>query len=512
MAGVLSKDSISTLAIGLVAVFLLRTLVERIRRPKYLPGPRRLPIVGNLFDMPETESWVTYRQWKDTYGDAIYLEILGSPLVILNSYKACIELLEKRAEIYSDRPVGTMANIIMGWSQSVVMAPYNDRWRRFRRICAQTMRKDAVKQFHPIQEREVARYLGTLLKDPKHYMANFRFTAARSLLWNIYGIQVNESNSPIITTAEKAMAMGVFAAQPGNFLVDFFPALAHVPSWFPGTGWKEFARKGRILAYEMVNIPFDMTVKEMKSGDHEPSFTSINLEKNEDEDIVKWCSASMLSGNVASMHNFFLAMALNPDVQKRCQAEIDSVTGGSRLPVIADRDNLPYVNATMWELLRWQPVSPLALPHRVTKDDVYNGCFIPAGTVVMGNTWAVARDPDLFEDPDRFNPDRYLPYFDKTIPHDPAKLPLNPNEFAFGFGRRICAGLHYAETMFLISMARVLATFDIGKETDQNGNQITPELKFNSSIVREPFDFECSIKPRSEAAEALALSTIGSLY
>jgi len=54
------------------------------------------------------------------------------------------------------------------------MAPYNDRWRRFRRICAQSMRKDAVKNFHPIQEREVGRYLGTLLKDPDHYMQNFR--------------------------------------------------------------------------------------------------------------------------------------------------------------------------------------------------------------------------------------------------------------------------------------------------------------------------------------------------
>ena len=55
-----------------------------------------------------------------------------------------------------------------------MMAPYNERWRRFRRITAQSMRKDAIKQFHPIQEREVARYLGSLLKDTDNYMANFR--------------------------------------------------------------------------------------------------------------------------------------------------------------------------------------------------------------------------------------------------------------------------------------------------------------------------------------------------
>ncbi|KAF8907819.1 cytochrome P450 [Gymnopilus junonius] len=511
MASILSRENAYPIALGLVAILAVRMIAGWIRRPKYLPGPPRLPLVGNLFDMPESESWVTYNKWKETYGDAIYLEILGSPLVILNSYKACIDLLEKKSDIYSDRPIGIMANILMGWNKAVMMSPYNDRWRRFRRITAQSMRKDAIKQFHPIQEREVARFLGSLLEDPDHYMENFRLAAGRSLLWNVYGLPVDDSNNPIITTTEKAMEIGVFAAQPGNFLVDFFPALQYVPSWFPGTGWKEFARKGRVLAHDMAEIPFDMTLKEIKSGNNEPSFTSINLGKNEDPDIVKWCSGSMLAAgadtSVASVHAFFLTMTLFPEVQKRCQAEIDAVTGGTRLPEIADRDSLPFLSATMWEMMRWQPVSPLALPHRVLKDDIYNGCFIPAGTVILGNTW----DPELFEEPDKFIPERYLPYFDKSIPHDPAKLPLEPNEFAFGYGRRICAGMHYAETMFLISIARVLSTFDITKVKDANGNEITPELKFNSSIVRETLEFPCVIKPRSEAARALVLSSLKSI-
>lgn len=118
-------------------------------------------------------------------------------------------------------------------------------------------------------------------------------------------------------------------------------------------------------------------------------------------------------------------MLLHPEIQKKCQAEIDAVCNNERLPDIADRDQFPYLSATMKELMRWQPVSPLgmfhishlhlefsdilpcpALPHRVIKDDVFNGeviwlmvpyliltlydlsgCFIPAGTVVMGNTW-----------------------------------------------------------------------------------------------------------------------------
>ncbi|KAF8149460.1 cytochrome P450 [Crassisporium funariophilum] len=508
----ITRDALAATFLSLVAAYILRLIALRLQRPKYLPGPPRLPIVGNLFQMPESEAWVTYLEWKEIYGDAIYLEIFGSPIVILNTYQGCIDLLEKRSEIYSDRPIGYMVNHLMGWVKAVTMAPYNDRWRRYRRMLAQSMRKEAVKQFHPIQEREVARYLGSLIKDPEHFMENFRFTAGRSLLYNVYGIEVDEANDPIITTAEKAMEVGVFAAQPGNFLVDFFPALLRVPSWFPGAGWKEFARKGRILANDMVDIPFDKTVENMKSGDYEPSFTSINLEKKEEADLVKWCSGSMLSAgtdtSVASVRAFFLAMILNPDVQQRAQAEIDAVIGNDRLPTIADRENLPYLNAVMKELMRWQPVSPLALPHRAVKDDVYNGCFIPAGTVVMGNTWAVTRDPSLFEDPDRFIADRYLPY-ELDAPHKPKETPLDTSEFAFGYGRRICAGMHYAENMLFISMARIVATFDLKMAKDPQGNDVVPEAKFNSSIVREALPFKCSIQPRSEAARALVTSSLG---
>ncbi|KAF9483149.1 cytochrome P450 [Pholiota conissans] len=503
----LTQDNVFLLLTALIGLVILKLAVSWSKRPKYLPGPPRLPLIGNLLQMPESEAWVTYKKWGEKYGDAMYLEIMGSPLVILNSYNSIVDILEKRSDIYSDRPVGVMANILMGWSQAVVMAPYNDRWRRFRRLTTAAMRKDAAKQFHPVQEKEVARYLGSLVKDPEHFMENFRLAAGRSLLYNFYGIDVKGADDPIITTAEKAMSMATFAAQPGNFLVDFFPALVHVPKWFPGAGWKKFAEEGKGLAVEMVNIPFNITKKAMEAGTNETSFTSINLDKKEDEDIVKWCAGTMLSGtkitSVASVHAFFLAMVLHPDIQKRCQEELDSVIGPDRLPVVADRDNLPYLSATMKELMRWQPVSPLALPHRLIKDDVYKGAVIPAGTVVMANTWAVTRDPSLFPNPEKFDPNRYLPMFDKSIPHDPKDLPLDTESFAFGFGRRICAGMHYADSMLLISMARILSTFDIRPAKDANGKEIIPDIKFNSDIVRESLDFKCSITPRSDAAKAL---------
>lgn len=97
------------------------------------------------------------------------------------------------------------------------------------------------------------------------------------------------------------------------------------------------------------------------------------------------------------MTAFILAMTLHPAIQARAQAELDALLRvdspssdqqqWTRLPTFADRVRLPYVNALVLEVLRWNPAVPLGLAHRVTRDDVYRGYFIPQGTVVWANIW-----------------------------------------------------------------------------------------------------------------------------
>ena len=80
-------------------------------------------------------------------------------------------------------------------------------------------------------------------------------------------------------------------------------------------------------------------------------------------------------------------MVVYPEVQRKAQAELDSVIGLSRLPNFDDRKSLPYINALCKEILRWHPLIPLAFPHRVLQDDIYGDYFIPGGSVVLGNAW-----------------------------------------------------------------------------------------------------------------------------
>jgi cytochrome P450 len=82
-------------------------------------------------------------------------------------------------------------------------------------------------------------------------------------------------------------------------------------------------------------------------------------------------------------------MVFYPKAQRKAQAELDSVTGMNRMPDFEDRESLPYVNALCNEVLRWHPVTPLAIAHRVMQDDVYGNYFIPGGSIVIGNAWCV---------------------------------------------------------------------------------------------------------------------------
>lgn len=115
-------------------------------------------------------------------------------------------------------------------------------------------------------------------------------------------------------------------------------------------------------------------------------------------------TVATLDQSVSTVYSFFLAMTLYPEIQKKAQAEIDAVIGSERLPRLSDRGSLPYVEAIVLELLRWQPVTPLGkspllycsvrrligsagVPHRVTEDNEYDGYHIPKHSIVMVNAW-----------------------------------------------------------------------------------------------------------------------------
>jgi len=295
--------------------------------------------------------------------------------------------------------------------------------------------------------------------------------------------------------------------------VDMLPWLQCVPSWLPGAGFRRKAKAWSELRRSMVEPPFRMVKEQMAQGNFRPSFASSGLErvhrrgssKHEDEDLVQDVAGTMYVAasdtTVSTLSTLVLAMLRYPDVQRKAQAELDGMLNGS-LPTFQNQESLPYVNAVVKEAFRWNMVLPFGVPHSSTSDDVYNGYFIPKGTMIIPNVWSILYDEEMYPDPYRFNPDRYL------VNGKPNPAVRDPRTACFGFGRRICPGRHMAYSSVWITAASMLATMNITKAINENGKVIEPSWEYDSSIMHIPKRFPCSIKPRSAHAESLIRSAV----
>ncbi|KIJ60731.1 hypothetical protein HYDPIDRAFT_98167 [Hydnomerulius pinastri MD-312] len=497
---------------GVLTLYVVRRRKQRARYP-FPPGPKPLPLIGNLRDLPLKDEAVTYNQWAKKYGDLVYANVIGRHLLFVNSPQIAIDLFEKRSVNYSDRNELPMINDLMGWDWSFGHMPYGDRWKKHRKMFERQFRPAVAPTYWPLQRKEVHTLLRNILDSPDELIEHLRHNAASVIMNVIYGIEIAPKSDRYIDIAEQALDGMARAAAPGAFLVDIFPWLKYVPAWVPGAGFQKKAAAWKKSVLEMRDAPFEAVQSALAAGTASPCFVShlindLNSKENlEDQvEIIKGCAglayAAGAESTVSSLSSFFLSMVLHPDVQAKAQAELDSVVGPGRLPDYNDRLSLPYINAIVKEVLRWNPVAPLGLPHMVTKDDIYNGYFIPAGTTVIGNTWTILHDERNYTQPMDFMPERFL-NADGTENGEV----LDPATAAFGYGRRICPGRFMADATIWVSVACILTVFNIRPGKDKNGEPVNVEAEFQSGMICHPKPFSYEIYPRSEAAKAIIKET-----
>ncbi|KAF8876756.1 cytochrome P450 [Infundibulicybe gibba] len=483
---------------------------KRANKMPLPPGPPAKPIIGNLWDLPKQYAWLHYAKMAETYGEIIHLNIFGRPLIILNSMKATTELLDKRSANYSDRPRLIMADELVGLNWDLAHMHYSDRWRVHRKTFNQYFQQRAIPDYHPVLNEATATLLHSLAATPEDFITHVRQHSGAIILRVVYGYDVRASHDHYVSLAGKAVQGLLQVVSTGKFLVDFLPVLKHVPEWMPGAGFKRKAKEWAQNMKELREAPFDLFKEGMARGNNVPCFVHDNLEqmKNaaqndpEREEIIKNCAGiAYLAGadtTISMVLTWMLAMAHYPEVQRRAYEEMVAVVGKSRLPDFKDRPHLPYMEAMVTEALRWNPITPMAVPHRAVADDVYEGYLIPEGATVLGNAWAILHDPAIYPEPYEFQPERYL-----TEPKPP-----HPGSIGvFGFGRRACPGRYLGTSSGWIAIASILSAFHITKSVDANGKTVEPPIEYTDGLIVLPKPFKISITPRSrESLEFIRLA------
>lgn len=148
-------------------------------------------------------------------------------------------------------------------------------------------------------------------------------------------------------------------------------------------------------------------------------------------------------------------LLLNPDCMQKMQAELDDVVGRGRLPTLDDRVSMPYVEASLREIMRLEAIAPNAIAHRAAKDTTLEGYDVKADTVVIATLYAFHLDEQLWgADADKFRPERFLDENGKLSPKLDQSLP-------FGLGARLCAGETFARNTFFLVATALLQNFNI---------------------------------------------------
>ncbi|KAI0634877.1 CyP450 monooxygenase [Trametes polyzona] len=497
------------LVLGSAAVYFLTYWRSSNRKLPYPPGPPRLPIIGNARDMPSRNAGVDYRALSDKYGDLVYLDVVGQPMLLLGTHEAAVDLLDKRSTIYSDRIYSPVVDL-GGFDWVLTMIHYGAWWRRHRKAFHQFFSPNAIISLRPLQRKRVSHFLARLLETPEAFTDHIRHLFAATIMHIAYGIDVAEEHDEYVTIVEKGLAAFSNSLVPGKYIIELFPILRYLPGWLPGVRFKRELAQAKTLAHRLRNLPWKRTLDAIRKGSATPSMTTVLMERIStlgdqeaaEEEIVARNTVAVAYGagadtTLSSIQALFLILASFPEAQRKAQAELDAVVGPSRLPDFDDQEALPYVAAVIKECLRWHAIVPLGIPHRLVEDDEYRGYHIPKGTLVISNIWAYSRNEKQYPDPEAFLPERFL----KDGKLNPSIL--DPAEFAFGYGRRICPGRYFAEASLFLIVSSVLHTLDVSAPLDANGQPVKLEGKMTAGVISYPEPFECVIKPRAPWAEAL---------
>ncbi|OAA80555.1 cytochrome P450 [Akanthomyces lecanii RCEF 1005] len=371
--------------------------------------------------------------------------------------------------------------------------------------------------FYGYVDREVKRYLMTLLVDPARFHDNARELTGR--IMTTLSIDDAAQGARFGAKATETLRQMSISGPIINALTPLY-ALCDMVGYNP---WRTFEekREGEMRRWWRQNLQVAKKrflhgslpentwsyryLAQVAAGEGSKGKNPSLEQSSEEEDFAACMLGFQTMVGVVTVAGpiqyFIMAMGLHPEWQKKMQEEIDRVCG-DRMPQIGDYEQLPTVRACVKESLRWRSTVPLGVPHRCEEDVEYRGVTIKKDDVVLACEWALNRVPEQYPDPENFRPERWLergwPTYMEPLSRYP-NLREGKGMHTFGWGRRMCLGQSIADHELFIVGASVVWGFSVSvKKCPLTGEEIVfDDQATNSSVILEPTTFPMNLKPRS---------------
>ncbi|XP_060087072.1 cytochrome P450 2K6-like [Heteronotia binoei] len=464
--------------------------------PKFPPGPRPLPLIGNLHLLDLKWPYRTMFKLSKQYGPVFSIQLGLQKTVVLAGYKTVKEALVNQADAFADRAVVPVFEDF-DHGHGIVFSN-GENWKVMRRFTLTTLRDYGMGK-KTIEDRIVEECHFLINKFASFEGKPFETTAimnaavANIIVTILLGKRIEYEDPMFIRLLNLVYENVRLIGKPSVRLYNMFPALGFL------SGGRKTVLKNRDELHDFIQATFIEHLKELDVNDQR-SFIDAFLIQQQEEKTKNQSTRFFHNENLTSVvSNLFgagmettsttlrwglLLMVKYPEIQRKVQEEITKVIGSAQ-PRIEHRAKLPYTDAVIHEVQRFANTSPATVPHATTVDVTLGDYFIPKGTHIIPLLYSVLHDDSQWEKPFKFYPEHFLDSEGKFVKRD-AFLP-------FSAGRRVCVGETLAKMELFLFFASLLQrfTFQPAPGMSKEDLDLTPAIGLISSPM--PFSF-CALQ------------------
>ncbi|XP_068277165.1 cytochrome P450 2K6-like [Nyctibius grandis] len=487
-------DWSSCISIGLVLILTFLSILKMGRfwnnhqRKNFPPGPRALPIIGNLHLFDLKRPYRTYLQLSKVYGPVFSVQMGLRKIVVISGYETVKEALVNQADAFAERPkIPIFEDLTRG--NGIVFA-HGENWKVMRRFTLTTLRDFGMGK-RAIEDRIVEEYeyladtIGSQEGKPFDASKIINAAVANIIVSILLGKRFDYKDSRFVRLLRLTNENMRLAGKPLVTMYNIFPRLGFL------LRANKTLLQNRDEFHAYVQVTFVEHLKTLDKNDQR-SFIDAFLVKQQEEksttngyfhngNLLSLVSNLFTAGveTISTTLNWsFLLMLKYPEIQRKVQEEIERVIG-SNPPRIEHRTQMPYTDAVIHEIQRFANILPLDLPHETAADVTLKGYFIPKGTYIIPLLTSVLQDKSQWEKPDMFYPEHFLDANGKFVKKD-AFMP-------FSAGRRICAGETLAKMELFLFFTSLLQrfTFHPPPGVSTSDLDLSPAISFN--VIPKPY-------------------------